>query len=213
MNIHSWHKTLELHKAEFHCNVLDIPIDVDRWLVANIWCRQNILFLVDFLKLSNVKEDGVACKVERITTNVCMHTRDDFITVAQIYLDTSIWGRSSPTPFSSQLVPKPPNPCHSMFEQALEPFLISIRVRLMCSTHQTGLDQQRINILLTSHAWHFQPSLFAWLTMISIVTRCGLCMYLWVIRLIILSTARTTSLYDRMGSHHNCKSINSWSHI
>ena len=36
MSIHPQRKTLELRKAEFRRNVLDIPTDVDRWLVANI---------------------------------------------------------------------------------------------------------------------------------------------------------------------------------
>ena len=74
MSIHPQRKTLELRKAEFRRNVLDIPTDVDRWLVANIRCGQNILFLVDSLELSDVKEDGVACKVKRITTKVRPHS-------------------------------------------------------------------------------------------------------------------------------------------
>ena len=86
MSIHPQHKTLELHKAEFCHNVLDIPTDVDHWLVANIWCGQIILFLVDLLKLSDVKEDGVACKVKRITTKVHPHSLMMFLSQLLKYI-------------------------------------------------------------------------------------------------------------------------------
>ena len=37
-------KTLELHQAEFHHDILHIPTDVDCWLTANLQCSQNVLF-------------------------------------------------------------------------------------------------------------------------------------------------------------------------
>ena len=64
-------KTLELHIAEFRCDVLQIPTDVDRWLTANLRCGQNVRFLADYLKLRDVNDDSVLCKVERVIVQVC----------------------------------------------------------------------------------------------------------------------------------------------
>ena len=64
-------KTLELRIAEFRCHVLQIPTDVDRWLTANLRCGQNVRFLADYLKLGDVNDDSVMCKVERVIVQVC----------------------------------------------------------------------------------------------------------------------------------------------
>ena len=64
-------KTLELRIAEFRCHVLQIPTDVDRWLTANLRCGQNVHFLADYLKLGDVNDDSVMCKVERVIVQVC----------------------------------------------------------------------------------------------------------------------------------------------
>ena len=64
-------KTLELHIAKFCCDILQIPTDVDCWLTANLRCGQNVCFLADYLKLGDVNNESVMCRVERVIVQVC----------------------------------------------------------------------------------------------------------------------------------------------
>ena len=64
-------KTLELCIAGFCHDILQIPTDVDCWLTANLRCGQNVCFLADYLKLGDVNDNSVMCKVERVIVQVC----------------------------------------------------------------------------------------------------------------------------------------------
>ena len=87
----SEHKTLELHIAEFCHDVLQIPTDVDRWLTANLWCGQNVHFLADYLKLGDVNDDSVMCKVERVIVQVCK------LTSTPLQLSNNLFSYQHPT--------------------------------------------------------------------------------------------------------------------